>query len=82
MFLVVRHRLDSWRTDASSAIVVAVAAMVMTLFALVLAFAAVNLYQGYNDASANVTEEATRSDRSSATYASFRLPLATASTRS
>ena len=58
VFFVVRGRLDSWRTDSSSAIVVAVAAMVMTLFALVLAFAAVNLYQGYNDASANVTDEA------------------------
>ncbi len=53
-----RGWLDSWRTDSSSAIVVAVAAMVMTLFALVLAFAAVNLFQGYDDATANVTEEA------------------------
>lgn len=58
VFLVLRRWLDSWRTDSSSAIVVAVAAMVMTLFALVLAFAAVNLFQGYDDASANVTEEA------------------------
>jgi hypothetical protein len=58
VFLVLRRWLDSWRTDSSSAIVVAVAAMVMTLFALVLAFAAVNLFQGYDDATANVTEEA------------------------
>jgi hypothetical protein len=58
VFLMLRGRLDSWRTDSSSAIVVAVAAMVMTLFALVLAFAAVNLFQGYDEASANVTEEA------------------------
>jgi hypothetical protein len=57
-FFLVVHWLDSWRTDASSAIVVAVGAMVMTLFALVLAFAAVNLYDGYRNASSTVDEEA------------------------
>jgi hypothetical protein len=57
-FLLVARWLGSWRTDASSAIVVAVGAMVMTLFALVLAFAAVNLYDGYRTAAANVDEEA------------------------
>lgn len=56
-FIAVRW-LDAWRTDESSAIVVAVGAMVMTLFALVLAFAAVNLYDGYRNASSNVDEEA------------------------
>jgi Protein of unknown function (DUF4239) len=54
--LLVRRRLPHWRR--SPELVVAVAAMVMTLFALVLAFAAVNLYQGYSDAQTNVTEEA------------------------
>ena len=57
-FFVARRWLDSWRTESSSAIVVAVGAMVMTLFALVLAFAAVNLYDGYRSASGNVEEEA------------------------
>jgi hypothetical protein len=57
-FFVVDRRLGSWRTDASSAVVVAVGAMVMTLFALVLAFAAVNLYDGYRSAAGNVDEEA------------------------
>lgn len=57
-FFVVVRRLGSWRTDESSAIVVAVGAMVMTLFALVLAFAAVNLYDGYRSAQGNVDEEA------------------------
>lgn len=58
VFLALRRWTEPWRTDASSAIVVAVSAMVMTLFALVLAFAAVNLFQGYDAASANVTDEA------------------------
>src|SRR5947209_1133428 len=52
----VRRWLPTWRT--SSEIVVAVGAMVMTLFALVLAFAAVNLYQGYSDANGSVAQEA------------------------
>lgn len=58
IFLLVARRIDPWRTDSSSAIVVAVAAMVMTLFALVLAFAAVNLYDGYRSASNTVDQEA------------------------
>lgn len=55
-FLAVRRWLPHWRT--SPEIVVAVGAMVMTLFALVLAFAAVNLYTGYTDAQDNVAQEA------------------------
>lgn len=55
-FLAVRRWLPQWRT--SPEIVVAVGAMVMTLFALVLAFAAVNLYGGYTDAQNNVAAEA------------------------
>jgi hypothetical protein len=57
-FLLMRRLLPHWRTDAASAVSAAVAAMVMTLFALVLAFAAVNLYQGYTDAGGNVANEA------------------------
>jgi hypothetical protein len=57
-FMLVRRTLPHWRTEASSAVSAAVAAMVMTLFALVLAFAAVNLYQGYTDANGNVADEA------------------------
>jgi hypothetical protein len=55
-FFAVRRWLPHWRL--SSEIVVAVDAMVMTLFALVLAFAAVNLYEGYTGAETNVAEEA------------------------
>jgi hypothetical protein len=58
VFFLVARWLDWWRTGESSAIVVAVGAMVMTLFALVLAFAAVNLYDGYRNASSTVDEEA------------------------
>jgi hypothetical protein len=57
-FMAMRRVLPHWRTEAASATSAAVAAMVMTLFALVLAFAAVNLYQGYTDASSNVADEA------------------------
>jgi hypothetical protein len=57
-FVLVRRTLPHWRTEASSAVSAGVAAMVMTLFALVLAFAAVNLYQGFTDASGNVADEA------------------------
>jgi Protein of unknown function (DUF4239) len=58
LFLLVRRHLPAWRTDGSSGVVGAVAAMVMTLFALVLAFVVVNLYQGYQDATNNVVAEA------------------------
>ena len=57
-FLLMRRLLPHWRTEQASAVSGAVAAMVMTLFALVLAFAAVTLYQGYTDAGANVANEA------------------------
>ncbi len=58
VFFGLRRWIEHWRHDVSSAIVVAVGAMVMTVFALVLAFAVVNLYSGYTDASGNVTDEA------------------------
>jgi multisubunit Na+/H+ antiporter MnhB subunit len=47
-----------WRSSADSAIVAGVAAMVLTLFALLLAFAIVNLYAQHADAHADVVHEA------------------------
>jgi hypothetical protein len=53
------HRFaPQWRDAESSDKVVGVAAMVMTLFALVLAFVIVNLYSGYESASSDVGAEA------------------------
>lgn len=57
-FLLVRRFLESWRDTSSVEGVVAVAAMVMTLFALVLAFVVVNLYNDYSNASTDVVDEA------------------------
>ena len=54
-----RRYLARWRTTAELTVVAAVATMVMTLFALVLAFAVVTLYDQYNAASESVTAEAT-----------------------
>ena len=54
--LVVRRFVPHWRVNAE--ISAAVGAMVMTLFALVLAFAAVNLYDSYRTAFGNVDDEA------------------------
>lgn len=54
-----RRYLARWRTTADGPVVAAVATMVMTLFALVLAFAVVTLYDQYNAASESVTAEAT-----------------------
>lgn len=55
LFLV-RRFLSHWRVNPE--VTVAVGAMVMTLFALVLAFAAVNLYDSYRLAFGNVDDEA------------------------
>jgi hypothetical protein len=54
-----RRYLAHWRTTADGPVVAAVATMVMTLFALVLAFAVVTLYDQYSAASDGVTAEAT-----------------------
>jgi hypothetical protein len=56
--VLVRRFAPQWRDEASSEKVIAVAAMVMTLFALLLAFLIVNLYGGYQEASNNVGAEA------------------------
>jgi Protein of unknown function (DUF4239) len=53
---LVRRYLASWRVN--SEVSAAVAAMVMTVFALVLAFSAVNLYDSYRNAKVNVSAEA------------------------
>jgi Protein of unknown function (DUF4239) len=51
--------LPKWRNERSSQTVAGVAAMVMTIFALVLAFVIVNLYNSYDSAVNNVAAEAT-----------------------
>ena len=54
-----RRYLAHWRSTADGPVVAAVATMVMTLFALVLAFAVVTLYDQFSAASDSVTAEAT-----------------------
>ena len=53
---LVRRYLAAWRVN--SEVSAAIAAMVMTLFALVLAFASINLYDSYRNAKVNVAAEA------------------------
>jgi hypothetical protein len=55
---LVRRFLPGWQDAESAGTVVGVAAMLMTVFALVLAFVIVNLYSGYVSASDNVSAEA------------------------
>lgn len=55
--VLVRHYLGEWR-DIGVEGILGVAAMVMTLFALVLAFVVVNLYNDYDKASTDVSDEA------------------------
>ena len=57
-FRLVCHFLARWRDQGSVEGVLGLAAMVMTLFALVLAFVVVNLYSDYTSASSDVTDEA------------------------
>jgi hypothetical protein len=56
--LLVSRRLASWRSRSAAEVVLGVAAMAMTLFALVLAFVVVNLYSDSTTASGDVTDEA------------------------
>ena len=53
-----RRYLSHWRSTADGGVVAATAAMVMTLFALVLAFAVVTLYDQFNSAMDSVSGEA------------------------
>ncbi len=56
--MLVRRFLSGWRDAHSSQTIVGIAAMAMTLFALVLAFVVVNLYSGYVSAADHVSAEA------------------------
>src|SRR5690349_10316816 len=58
-FALVCRFVSAWRAERSSQTVAGVAAMVMTIFALVLAFVIVNLYNSYVSAVNNVAAEAT-----------------------
>jgi hypothetical protein len=58
-FVLVRRFLPAWRAERSNQVIGGAAAMVMTMFALVLAFVIVDLYDGYNGAANNVTDEST-----------------------
>lgn len=60
---VVRILIPSWRDEASSQVVLAATAIVMTFFALLLALVIVDLYTSYKDASADVTAEANTLDK-------------------
>ena len=62
-FLLARRFLAQWRDQGSVEGVLGLAAMVMTLFALVLAFVVVNLYSDYTSASGDVTEPADRAKK-------------------
>ncbi len=58
-FALVRRFLTAWRAERSSQVIGGADAMVMTIFALVLAFVIVNLYSSYDGATNNVAAEAT-----------------------
>ena len=55
---LVRRFLPGWQDAESAGTVVGITAMLMTVFALVLAFVIVNLYSGYVSAEDNVSAEA------------------------
>jgi hypothetical protein len=58
-FGLVHRLLPAWRDERSNQVLGGVAAMVMTMFAVLLAFVIVNLYNSYNGAVDNVAAEAT-----------------------
>ena len=58
-FVLVSRLLPAWRAERSAQVLGGVAGMVMTMFAVLLAFVIVNLYNGYNSAVNNVAAEAT-----------------------
>ncbi|HEY3701513.1 MAG TPA: DUF4239 domain-containing protein [Acidimicrobiales bacterium] len=55
---LLRAFLPAWRDESSSQVVLAVSAIVMTFFALLLALVIVDLHGSYKDASTDVEEEA------------------------
>lgn len=60
--ILVTRFMAGWRSAQSVEPVLGVTAMVMTLYALVLAFVVVNLYSDYSTASGDVTDEANALD--------------------
>jgi Ca2+/Na+ antiporter len=58
-FVLVSRLLPAWRAERSAQVLGGIAAMVMTMFAVLLAFVIVNLYNSYNSAVNNVAAEAT-----------------------
>jgi hypothetical protein len=58
-FVLVSRLLPAWRAERSAQVLGGVAGMVMTMFAVLLAFVIVNLYTSYNGAVNNVAAEAT-----------------------
>ncbi len=56
--VLLQRFLPAWRDESSSQVVLAVTAIVMTLFALLLALVVVDLHSSYKDASNNVSDEA------------------------
>jgi hypothetical protein len=58
-FALVNRLLPAWRAERSAQVLGGVAAMVMTMFAVLLAFVIVNLYNSYDSAANNVAAEAT-----------------------
>src|SRR5581483_2916575 len=55
---LVNRLFPAWRSESSSQTVVGVVAMVMTMFAVLVAFVIVNLFNSYEGASTNVANEA------------------------
>jgi hypothetical protein len=58
-FALVDRFLPAWRNERSAQVLGGVTAMVMTMFAVLLAFVVVNLYNSYDAAANNVASEAT-----------------------
>jgi hypothetical protein len=57
-YALVLRFLRAWRAESSSQTVAGITAIVMTMFAVLLAFVIVNLYNSYDSAGANVSLEA------------------------
>jgi hypothetical protein len=72
---VTRRYLDSLRTDGDAGVVAGVTAIAMTLFAFVLAFGVVSLYDQFNNAEDSVSGEA--SDMAQIARDSMAFPAAT-----
>jgi hypothetical protein len=60
-YVLVKRFLSAWRAERSSQTIAGITAMVMTMFAVLVAFVIVNLYSSYDSAANNVALEATSS---------------------